>query len=209
MPISFRVARPVDGEDALTPHAINAELAEVIGAMHGLDRDNVLLAELNPVRVALDAWGGIKAGTRTTAVTTTIDARNANQQIFAIPQNDSSPWFVDQTTGDGVLEIEMSAEYQVALGTLLIPPDTWVGITVDGALVGKSPWMTGMPGVIEGENEEIWHQGGLNVAVPVAAGTHRIAFVFGIHGGYAAAGATWDVDLTWNEASYWSREIRR
>lgn len=195
----------VNDQDALTPHALNAEIAELVAVVHGIDRDNIALAGIFPVRVALDAWGGIKTGIRTTERTITLAARDANQQVFDIPDNSGDPWFQAITTGDGVLEIELSLEVRVEPGASNIVPDMWIGVVVDGLLAGKSPWMNA--GLADG-GTEVWYTGDVNVCVPVPAGAHRVAFKFCVHG-YASPTVNWDADLIFCDGTYWVHEERR
>jgi hypothetical protein len=84
----------------------------------------------------------------------------------------------------------------------------WIGILVDGVLVGKSPWCYGRGATVEPETIASHRQSTVNVATPVNAGTHKLEPVFGIH--FLGVLAT-DANLTiaWNGRSCWSREVRR
>jgi len=203
--ISIKPSTAVGEWDALTPHHINAQLAEIASVFHSLDRNNIHINSLDPIKVALDAWGGILFNDRDVSQDTVLDAYDANHQIFRIPNDAGDPWEETLTTGDCVLEIEFSIchEIDTTSGTF---PVLWIGVLVDGALVGKSPWQGGSTITASG-NDFCRRQGTINTAWPVAAGEHRLAMVFGAHG--ANTDTSWDCTITWKGGAIWCREARR
>jgi hypothetical protein len=84
----------------------------------------------------------------------------------------------------------------------------WVGLVVDGLVVGKSPWMYGVGGVVEAETVESHRHGTVSCAVPVAAGTHRISAIVCLFATGTFA-VSLDTIIGWNARAIWSREVRR
>jgi hypothetical protein len=126
-------------ENYVTPHELNAELAELVGAYHGIDRDNVPPGTLTAAKVALDAWNVIEVQPRATPrQTTTSDSRTTGVSAGVPDDAGTGTWSLRITTGDGLLEVGASVAVVVAspVGAVL---GLSLGIRIDGDLVAWAP----------------------------------------------------------------------
>jgi hypothetical protein len=203
--IPYRKRRPVEGVDALTPHPFNAEIADVVSVLHHIDRDNVNLHDLTPAKCRLGAWGNFAWGARTAEKTVHIDGQDANQQMFPVPNHSGTPWIKDFVSQDGWLEVKFGGMYKLDNGTAVLP-DLWFGVTVDGVVIGKSPWTQGDDD--EDEIAVIHRSFDVCCSTPVGAGTRRVAFVFGIWSPITT-GTSVDADIIFKAGNYSIKEYRR
>lgn len=163
------VTATVPDGDFTAPHEFNREVGNLAKTLGSLDHDNIRANALTTDKLELGALQGIRVtGYETGSVTVTVDATRTD--IFPVPKADGSPWIETVPTGDGVLSVTFSGEWQANDG--LTQQYLWCGIKVDGNIEVRSPCSS---------NEAAgacWH---VECKVPVQAGSHTIELVFGIH----------------------------
>jgi hypothetical protein len=177
----------------LAPHEIIQEVREFVGALHSIAEDNLDAAGLAASQFATNAFGKVfSEATRSTARSTTIPSTNEYGDQYPILDNAGDPWVVSRTTGDGYLEGSLGITF---ISTVPIVLRMWVGVMVDGQLVGQSPTLSGQ------SFEDSLYVGW---AVPVGAGVHRIEAVFGYHDAPPIPQV-----IQWNEGTMIAREVLR
>jgi hypothetical protein len=171
---SYRKTNVVAGT-YLTPHEVQQEFREFIGAMNAIAEDNMDEEELLAAQYGVDSFGRLfDEVERSTSRLVTIDTSNEYGDILPIPDDDGDPWVVEVTTGDCILEGYLGQVIN-ASGSA---PNCWIAVMVDGVLVGKSPTM--LFGQFTASLSVEW-------SVPVGSGTHRIEAVFSPVGKPAAS----------------------
>jgi hypothetical protein len=181
--------------DYITPHELNEEWAEIIGAVHGLDRDNVDDATLTAAKVELDAWNIIKTSARTTMRQTSHGESHSKGVIIAVPDEaGTGTWSLSITCGDGMLELGASvALFKSAPGAS--SASVSIGIRVDGTVIAWSPLDSAF------RSSPI-----VDACAFVGAGTHLVEVVF-THHSSGAAGVTEVID--WRAGLLWARGVMR
>lgn len=196
---------PVDRSAYLgtTPYAgvdeIDQEAAELLTVLHNVDADNFDGAILTDQKLAVGSCGGFFYDeiSATTSLTVT-DQTNAGD-LFPVPNAFGDPWRAEIETSDGAIRGAAMVEV----------PDfphggsgLWLGVLVDGVLVGRSPASRGTQSA-----------GGANGSAftlyapfyaPVSAGLHVLEFMVAL---IQPAGTTYTVGL--QSRHYFAVEVRR
>jgi hypothetical protein len=170
---SYVTARAFPGQYAATTE-INAELADVVAAMHRLDRDN-LGEPLTHGKVELGAFGKLKLSQSEQLITVLHPPNNLDDEstdMYPLPFDLSAGepiyWVVDFESGDCELEISLGVGWVDDFDEL--EHWLWIGVRVDGVLVARSPTQA-----------EFTFGSAAQVTVnhPVSAGVHIIEPVYG------------------------------
>lgn len=150
---------------------INAEAADLIAAVHGVDRDNLDGAIVTAPKLAVGAFGLITNGSRSTSQNLTVSEQSAGNVPLPIPDDTGVPWAAEVTTGDGYLRGAVYVEItSYPNGGISL----YLGVMVDGVLVARAP---GMRGVYDATGNQPAVTMDCDFAIPVRAGAHRIEFV--------------------------------
>lgn len=188
---SISKAGAVDDQLA-TPHAVNTEVANYLGAFNGgLDHNNVPNDIITGDKFALDTFHQIVKEETVTTRTTTHDATHSKGDWEPIPDDAGNPWEILIDTEDGELEIILSAGIYMAS---TVNRRIVVGIFVDGAIAAHSG-LSGYHNYISYRVDAMW---------PIRAGRHVVSFRYSLHDKPSAA-----VNYNWLGRSAWVREIRR
>lgn len=188
------VAEYVPEGDFVTPHEFNAEVGELVETAAQLDHDNIRANALTVDKLDLGALQSIRIQGYESGGNVVIGTDVTLTDIFPIPRSDGTPWIETVTTGDGVLSVTFSAEWQSSDG--LTPCYVWAGIKVDGNLEVRSGTT---PGSAAGDNVHI------ECKAPVGAGTHTVELVMGVHPTLAPFART----VSWIERQVAIREVAR
>lgn len=166
---SYPVDAAAEGE-LVTPTELNAEVAEIVSAMHSIDRYNFAPNILDRQRVATGSWNTLLLDVIETNVEVEHIAKSNQQAMYPIPDGDGNPWVRSYDTPDCMLHCSLGVDWADVSDNLQLY--LWIGVLVDGLLVAQSPlgdyscWR---------DHAQVWG------IVPVAAGTHRIECVYGLH----------------------------
>jgi hypothetical protein len=164
---SYRSTHVVPGQ-YITPREPTQELREFVGALNAIAEDNLDAEALDESQFALDAFAVFpEEWERTSGVEVVISAQTQYGGFAAIPDNDGNPWRAEVTTPDCVLEGTLGVVVVADTGFTV---NMWVGVVVDGTLVGQSPIVTRKS---TGSLECEWGP------VPVGSGTHVVEAVYG------------------------------
>lgn len=162
--------------DYVSPHPIVAEVSEIVSASNALTSDNLAVGSLGPEAAAADAWGTVLRNGFYGPEDHDHDRTPSEGDVYPIKTDAGEPWVERITTGDAVLEVVLTAEYEgrttanVAGEVLLL----WIGARVDGVLVAQSPG---------GDLIETADSRAALAMVPVGAGEHVVDMVYGLHPG--------------------------
>lgn len=166
-----------------------AELAEKVGA---LDRDNIVAGGLASGKFAVNAWSVITRDTRTTAQDLDLPETHGVGDEYPIPDDAGDPWRIEFDTQDGFVAGTFSITFDVALasGPTAYNAFVWVGVRIDGLLVGMSP-----PGEHAMSSDSV----SVDFATPVPAGSHVAELVCG----FAVDGVASDtITITFNDGTF-------
>ena len=187
----FGVDHPTKGY--LTPHEMVAEGRELIAHVHALDRDNVPAAALASTKFAVGAWGTLVKDTRETARDLVLEETHGVGDEYAVPDDAGDPWRIAFDSQDGFLAGTLSLTFDVDTWRAHL----WVGVRVDGVLVGVSP-----PGEFALDSDSIE----VDFATPLAAGSHVVDIVCG----YAINGvASTTITITFNDGTFFAEAVHR
>lgn len=151
--------------DYATPHELNAEIAEGVSVMHSLDWYNFVAGSLTVDKLAVGAAGDILLEGTNVLRSVVASAETLQSDVFAVPNAAGNPWIRAFTCGDGILRCACGGSARDV--TLQITP-VWVGLRIDGQIIGRSS--SPARGVIHWQFE---------VDYPVGAGDHTLEVVFG------------------------------
>lgn len=162
--------------DYVAPHPITAEVGEVVAAANALTSDNIPVGTLGPEAAAADAWGTLLRNGFYGPEDHDHDRTPTEGDVYPIRTDAAEPWVERITTGDGVLSVVLTAEYEgrTTSGGTGIVILLWVGVRVDGVLVAQSPG---------GDLIETADSRAALAMVPVGAGEHVVDMVYGLHPG--------------------------
>lgn len=186
-----------------TPYAgvdeINLEAAELITVLHNVDRDNFDGQKIGSSKIAIGACGEFFYEDIAATTILAITDQTAAGELVPVPNASSDPWRAEVETDDGALR--GAAKVEVTRhphgGSSL-----WLGVVVDGVLVGRSPPGRGTQsaGGLHGSAFTLYAP----FYAPVGAGLHVIEFVLAL---LKPASVTYTVEL--GNRSYFAREITR
>ncbi len=191
---SFPVATSRTGA-YITPHEVNAELAELAGTVNSLDLYNFAAANLTAEKLDLGATGNIHIDAFDTTNTT---ATTDDTIVRAIPDDGDADWAVNFDSGDCVLHISSSGWVQSVsgLGTLFIA----VGVRVDGEILVMQP-LQGSNTFVQGN---VW---AFEADIAVGAGTHVVEMIY--HGVLASGFLSLSEEYDWGDRTLVIREVAR
>lgn len=195
---SYPMDTAYDG-DYVTPYPVNAELTEIVDASNALTSDNVSVGILAPGHAASDAWGSYLRNGHVGPEDHDHDRAPSKNDVYAIPTDAAEPWIERITTGDALLEVVLTAEYEgrTTSGGTGIVLLLWVGVRVDGTLVTQSPC---------GDLTETADSRAALALVPVGAGEHVVELVYGLHPGVLPPS---NLRVRWHNRALTLREIAR
>lgn len=185
----------------ITVEPVLAEGAEILETIHGLDADNLDDEELVAEKFVVGTFATVARGSRETPQVTTLNGKHRPGDVYGIPEDASTdPWIVDLSCRDGW----MTGTFSISVDSDYTSGDGgggysfWVGVRLDGELVGIGPAGTAL--FLRTSSHVV------DFALPVAGGDHVIEFVYG-YAGTLAPGK--EVDLSWDEGSYFIRVVER
>lgn len=190
---AYPVDTPATGE-FITPNEINAELAELVAAMDALDADNFSANAITRGKLADGCFGNLLIDRIETVRQIQHEAVDNTVVQYPMPNADGDPWIRNYSTGDCVLQCTLFAYFadQTTFEQLYL----WIGLLLDGALVLQSPL----------EQNSLYRDCSLVEGnIPVGAGTHTLAVVYGMHS--AALGSPRTID--WLDRMLSAREAAR
>lgn len=187
---SFPAAIASDGL-YLTPHEINAEVAEIASVVNSLDLYNFEAGEISHAKLEAGACGDLHVDRLTSS--NSQDSTN-DRTVRGVPDEDDDPWVVEFASGDGYLRVTCGGWVSASTVGLAI----WVGIRVDGELVASQALTSGLA-------DAAWHIEG---DIAVGAETHLIEVVWQ---GYQADGflIAYTNTYTWKDRHLTIREFAR
>lgn len=193
---SFAPVAPLRGSYP-SPVELLENVAELFGAVHSIDRDNLVAFGVTADHLDEDALQCVFTGDRSTVRTSTLATTTERGDVRFIPASSGNddPWVAEIETQDGVLEGTMSvwALFPIVQGNMLS-----VLVKVDGVVVARTPIpRTNFPGF----SHEV------DFALPIGAGTHLVEFCFEVAITFTTALAP--IDVEWGEGAYFLRNLYR
>lgn len=193
------IAEAVTGARYPTPDEVQAEIAELCGGVQGIDQDN--LGTITVAKVEVDGFGEVITTFRDVVQRTSLTDAQQTGESLPIPDNAgaTTPWVKAFTCGDGMLHGTLSVTfYSSVAGVAVTVGGMWVGVELDGALVAISP------NDANGDFVEASYD--VAFAVPIGAGSHRLAFVYG-YVFTVAPGTVRDID--WDGGTFVGQAVTR
>lgn len=152
----------------VTIEPFNRNVAELQAVVHNVDRDNFVANLVDETLIDAGVFHTVDFEEVFTDQTLTLTDQAMPGVMMAVPDAAGDPWAWSIDMGDGFLRILLRVQVTYPAGGNSL----YLGVLVNGVLVGRSPTFAGVRDLNSGGQPT--HTLTLSTAVPVGSGTARI-----------------------------------